>query len=83
MHTHLHIEACTRAHTEKHAHMHRHRHAHIASKHIVCMYQFGVSLGMLEKRLGEAALATVSLSVLSLMMNAANKDVGLSQCIFS
>jgi hypothetical protein len=38
---------------------------------------------MLEKRLGEAALATVSLSVLSLMMNAANKDVGLSQCIFS
>lgn len=61
----------------------RHRHAHIASKHIVCVYQFGVSLGMLEKRLGEAALATVSLSVLSLMMNAANKDVGLSQCIFS
>lgn len=30
-----------------------------------------------------AALATVRLSVLSLMMNAANKDVGLSQCIFS
>ena len=31
----------------------------------------------------EAALATVSLSALSLMINAANKDVGLSRCIFS
>lgn len=85
----MYTRACTHAHAHTHTHTHTYKEWQ-RTKHTVCVNTFGVSLGTLEQKARfKTSHGTVrsgsecSESVLSLMTNTANKDAGLSRCIFS